>query len=128
MTQITTKIWANGKRRIDVFSVVTGPAADSHGGTYVFVYENHAIYNVPADGPVKVRVKMFDSFRVIGNGFSMAIGFEWRWKFPVTSGSAFDPGPEFTGVVFPNDPVNPTNVFDFKALSTQGDPGHCDPL
>jgi hypothetical protein len=128
VSQITTRVWADGSRQINRTDVVSGIAQDSNGGRYLWTYENHPIYNVPPGAdPVKVRVRMFDRFRLIGNGFNMDIGFDWRWKFPVPSGSAFDPGQEFTGVVFPNDPVNPTNVFNFKVFSAHGEP-NCDPL
>jgi hypothetical protein len=131
VVQITTKVRTNGSKQIDVFDVVTGTAVGSGGvnGTYIWVYENHAIYNVPSGaGPVKVSVRMSDRFRLIGNGFTMDVSFNWRWKFQVPSGSAFDPGPEFTGVVFPDDPVSPTNVFNFETISTQGEPFACDPI
>jgi hypothetical protein len=128
VSQITTTVRADGSRQIERIDVVTGIAQDSNSDRYLWTYENHPIYNVPpGDDPVKVRVRMFDRFRLIGNGFNMDFSFDWRWKFEVPSGNAFDPGSEFTGVVFPDDPVNPTNVFNFKAFSTQGEPG-CDPL
>jgi hypothetical protein len=71
---------------------------------------------------------MTDRFRVIGNGLNLEIAFDWRWKFQVPSGSAFDPGPEFNGVVLPDDPANPTNVSNFKAFYTRGDVYACDPI
>ena len=129
VAQITTTVMADGSRRIEITDVVTGIAQDSNGDRYIWIYENHPIYDVPPGvDPVKVRVRMFDRFRLIGHGFNMDVGFDWRWKFQVLSGSAFDPGPEGTGVVFPDDPVNPTNVFNFKAFSTHGEPFVCDPL
>jgi len=81
----------------------------------------------PGESPVNVSIIMFDRFRLIGNGVNMGVSFDWRWKFQVPSGSAFDPGSEFTDVVFPENLVNPTNVFNFKNFGTQGDPA-CDPL
>ncbi len=131
VAQITTKTKPNGSRQIDIFDVVTGTGVGngSVSGTYTWVYENHPIYDVPAgDGPVDVKVRMTDRFRVIGNGLNFEISFDWRWKFQVPSGTAFNPGPEFSGVVFPDDPANPTNVSNFKAFDTQGDIYACDPI
>lgn len=131
VAQISTKVRANGSKQLDIFDVVTGTATGNGaiGGTYSWVYENHAIYDVPAGaGPAKVTVRVFDRFRLLGNGFTMDISFDWRWKFQVDSGSAFDPGLDFNGVAFPDDPVNPTNVLNFKAFSTKGEPLACDPI
>jgi hypothetical protein len=131
VAQTTTTQYANGSRQIDVFDMITGTAVGSGSvsGTYIWVYENHAIYEVPAgDGPVKPRVRVLDSFRMIGNGLNFETGFDWRWRFPVPSGSAFDPGLEFQGVAFPDHAVHPSNVQNFKAFSTRGDPLACDPL
>jgi hypothetical protein len=128
VTQITTKVRADGSRQINRLDVVSGIAQDSNGDRYLWTYENHPIYDVPTgDDPVTVRVRMVDRFRLIGNGFNMDFGFDMSWKFQVPSGSAFNPDLEFTGVVFPNDPVNPTNVSNLKVFSTHGAPG-CDPL
>jgi hypothetical protein len=128
VTQITTKVRTDGSRQINRFDAVSGIAQDSNGDRYLLTYENHPIYDVPpGDDPVTVRVRMVDRFRLIGNGFNMDFGFDMRWKFQVPSGSAFDPGPEFTGVVFPDDPVNPTNVSNLKVFSAHGVAG-CDPL
>ena len=131
VAQVTTKRRANGSKRIDILDVVTGTEEDSHGGTYIWVYENHAIYNVPpGEDTVRIKVDMQDSFRVIGNGFEMEIGFHWRWKFLFSDG-VFNPRPEFNfgnGLVFPDDAVSPSNVIDFRALSTQGDVIACDPI
>ncbi len=129
VAQIITKRRADGSRRIEITDVVTGIAEDSNGDRYIWIYENRPIYHVPPGvGPVRVSVRMFDRFRLIGNGFQMDVSFDWRWGFRVPSGRRFDPGPEAAGVVFPNDPVNPTNVFNFKAFSTRGNPLVCDPL
>jgi hypothetical protein len=129
VSQLTTTVEADGSRQIERIDLVTGIAQDSHGDRYIWTYENHPVYDVPpGDDPVNVSVRMFDSFRLIGHGFDMDVGFDRHWEFQVPSGSAFDPGSEFTGVVAPNDPVNPTNVFNFKAYSTQGEPSVCDPL
>jgi hypothetical protein len=131
VAQITRKARANGSKQIDVFDVVTGTAAGSGNtnGTYIWIYENHAVYDVPPGaGPVKVRVRVFDRFRLIGDGFNLEFGFDWRWRFQAPSGNTFNPGLEFNGVVFPDDPVDPTNVLNFKAFSTQGEPLSCDPI
>lgn len=129
VAQIITKRRADGSRRIEITDVVTGIAEDSNGDRYIWIYENRPTYHVPPGvGPVRVSVRMFDRIRLIGNGFEMDVGFDWRWGFRVPSGRRFDPGPESAGVVFPNDPVNPTNVFNFKAFSTRGNPLACDPL
>ena len=129
VAQIITKVRADGSRRIEISDVVTGIAEDSNGDRYVWIYENRPIYHVPPGvGPVRVSVRMFDRIRLIGNGFEMDVSFDWRWGFRVPSGRRFDPGPEIAGVVFPDDPVNPTNVFNFKAFSTRGNPLACDPL
>jgi hypothetical protein len=128
VAQITTTVAADGSRQAERFDLTTGIAQDSHGGRYIWTYENQLVYEVPpGEGPVHVSSIMFDRFRLIGNGFNMGVTFNWSWKFEVPSGSAFDPGSEFTGVVFPNDPVKPTNVSNFKNFGTQGDPA-CDPL
>jgi hypothetical protein len=128
ITQIATKLRADGSRQIDRTDVVSGIAQDSNGESYLWTYENHSLYDVPpGDGPVTVRVRMFDRFRLIGNGLNMDFGFDTRWNFQVPSGSEFAPNSEFTGVVFPNDPVNPTNVSNYKVFSSHGVPG-CDPL
>jgi hypothetical protein len=128
VSQITTTVEADGSRQIDSIDLVTGMAQDSHGKRYVWTYENHRVYDVPpGEGPVHVSVIFFDRFRLIGHGFNMGVSFNWRWEFQVPSGSAFDPGPEFTGVVFPDPLLNPTNVLNFKNFGTQGDPA-CDPL
>lgn len=129
--QITTKARSNGSKQIDVFDVVTGTAVGNGNlsGSYVWIYENHAVYDVPqGDGAVKVRVRMADRFRLVGNGLNFDVSFDWRWRFEVPSGSAFDPNPEFEGLVFPDDAVHPTNVLNFKAFSTHGDPLSCDPI
>jgi hypothetical protein len=131
VAQITRKVRANGSKEIDVFDVVTGTAAGSTSvnDTYIWIYENHAVYDVPGGaGPVKIKVRVFDRFRLIGNGFNLDIGFDWRWRFEAPSGSGFDPGLDFDGVAFPDDPEKPTNVLNFKAFSTQGEPLSCDPL
>jgi hypothetical protein len=126
---IVTKVMADGSRRIEITDVVTGIAEDSNGDRYIWIYENRPIYHVPPGAdPVRVYVRMFDRVRLIGNGFKMDVGFDWRWGFRVPSGRRFDPGPEAAEVVFPEDRVNPTNVFDFKAFSTRGNPLACDPL
>jgi hypothetical protein len=128
VSQITTTVEADGSKQIERIDLVTGIAQDSNGDRYIWTYENHPVYDVPpGDDPVNVSVRMFDRFRLIGNGFNMEFSFDRRWEFQVPSGSAFDPGSEFTGVVFPNDRVNPTNVFNYKEFSFQGVPG-CDPL
>jgi hypothetical protein len=128
LAQTTTTVEADGRRQIERIELVTGMAQDSHDERYVWTYENHRVYDVPpGEGPVNVSIIMFDRFRLIGNGFNMGVSFDWSWKFQVPSGSAFDPGSESTGVVFPNDPVQPTNVSNFKNFGTQGDPT-CDPL
>jgi hypothetical protein len=128
VSQITTTVEADGSRQIDRINLATGMAQDSHGKRYIWTYENHQVYDVPpGKGPVNVSIIMFDRFRLIGNGFNMGVSFNWRWEFQVPSGRAFDPGPEFTGVVFPDNLVNPTNVFNFNNFGTQGDPA-CDPL
>jgi hypothetical protein len=128
VSHITTTAEADGSRQIDRIDLVTGRAQDSHGKRYIWAYENHKVFDVPpGKGPVHVSITMFDRFRLIGNGVNMGVSFNWRWEFQVPSGSAFDPGAEFTGVVFPDDLVNPTNVLNFKNFGTQGDPA-CDPL
>jgi hypothetical protein len=128
VSQSTTTVEVDGSRQIDRIDVVTGMAQDSNGDRYIWTYENHPVYGVPpGEGPVNVSVRMFDRFRLIGNGFTMEFSFDRYWEFEVPSGSAFDPGPEFTGVVFPNNPVSPTNVFNYEELSFQGVRG-CDPL
>jgi hypothetical protein len=128
VSQTTTAVEAGGSRQIDRIDLVTGVAQDSHGDRYVWAYENHRVFDVPSGkGPVHVSIIMFDRFRLIGNGFNMGVSFNWSWTFEVPSGSAFDPGSEFTRVVFPNDPVKPTNVLNFKNFGTQGSP-LCDPL
>jgi hypothetical protein len=128
VAQITTTVEADGRRQAERFDLTTGMAQDSRGGRYIWTYENHLVYEVPpGEGPAHVSAIMFDRFRLIGHGFNMGVTFNWGWKFEVPSGSAFDPGSEFTGVVFPNDPVKPTNVLNFKNFGTQGDPA-CDPL
>ena len=128
VAQLTTTAEADGSRQIERIDLVTGIAQDSNGDRYIWTYENHPVYDVPpGDDPVNVSVRMFDRFRLMGNGFNMEFSFDSRWDFQVPSGSAFDPGSEFTGVVFPNDRVNPTNVFNYKEFSFQGVPG-CDPL
>ena len=129
VAQIIRKRRADGSRRIEITDVVTGIAEDSKGDRYIWIYENRPIYHVPpGDGPGRVGVRMFDRIRLIGSGFEMDVSFDWRWGFRVPSGRRFDPGPEIAGVVFPDDPVNPTNVFNFKAFSTRGNPLNCDPL
>jgi hypothetical protein len=128
LAQTTTTEEADGRRQIERIELVTGMAEDSHGERYVWSYENHRVYGVPkGKGPVNVSIIMFDRFRLIGNGLNMGVSFDWSWEFQVPSGSAFDPGTESTGVVFPNDPVQPTNVSNFKNFGTQGAPA-CDPL
>jgi hypothetical protein len=128
VSQITTTVEADSSRQIDRIDLVTGMAQDSNGKRYIWTYENHRVFDVPpGEGPVNVSIIMFDRFRLIGNGVNTGVSFNWRWEFQVPSGSAFDPGPEFTGVVFPDNLVNPTNVFNFKNFGTQGDPA-CDPL
>jgi hypothetical protein len=128
VSQITTTVEADGSRQIERIDLVTGIAQDSNGDRYIWSYENHPVYDVPpGDDPVNVSVRMFDRFRLIGNRFNMENGFDRHWEFQVPSGSAFDPGPEFTGVVFPNNRVNPTNVFNYEEFNFQGAPG-CDPL
>jgi hypothetical protein len=131
VAQITRKVRPNGSRQIDVFDVVTGTAAGNGNisGNYIWIYENHAVYGVPhGAGPVEISVRMVDRFRLIGNGLSFDTSFDWRWEFQVPSGSAFDPSPEFEGLVFPDNAVHPTNVSHFKAFSTHGDPLNCDPI
>jgi hypothetical protein len=131
VTQITTKTKPNGSRQVDVFDVVTGTAVGdgSVSGRYIWIYENHAIYNIPESaGSVKVSVRMVDRFRLIGNGLNFDTSFDWRWRFPVSEASTFEPGPEFEGLVFPDDAVHPTNVLNFKAFDTVGQPLSCDPL
>lgn len=131
VAQITTRVKSNGSKQVDVFDVVTGTAVGngSVSGTYIWIYENHAIYSVPPGaGPVKVSVRMADRFRLIGNGLNFETSFDWRWRFPVPDPSTFAPGPEFEGLVFPDNPVHPTNVLNFKVFSTIGDPLACDPL
>jgi hypothetical protein len=128
LAQTTTTEQSDGRRQIERVELVAGMAEDSHGERYVWNYENHRVYDVPkGNGPVNVSIIMFDRFRLIGNGLNMGVSFNWSWKFQVPSGSAFDPGTESTGVVFPNDLVQPTNVSNFKNLGTQGGPA-CDPL
>jgi hypothetical protein len=131
VAEITTKVKSNGSKQVDVFDVVTGTAVGngSVSGTYIWIYENHAIYSVPPGaGPVKVSVRMNDRFRVIGNGLNFETGFDWRWRFPVADPSTFAPSPEFADLVFPDDDVHPANVSNFKVFSTLGDPLACDPL
>jgi hypothetical protein len=128
VSQFTRTVEADGSKQLELFDLVTGIAQDSNGNRYIWIYENLGVLDVPpGDDPVKVRVRMFDRFRLIGNSFNMEVGFDWSWKFQVPSGSAFDPFPGL-GLTFPNDPVNPTNVFNFKDFSTQGEPLACDPL
>lgn len=131
VAQITTKTRPNGSRQIDVFDVVTGTAVGNGtvSGRYVWLYQNHAVYDVPKGvGSVKVGVRMADTFTLIGNGLKFETSFDWRWRFYVPSGSAFAPSPEFEGLVFPDDAVHPTNVLNFKVFSTKGEPLSCDPL
>ena len=101
VAQLTTTAEADGSRQIERIDLVTGIAQDSNGDRYIWTYENHPVYDVPpGDDPVNVSVRMFDRFRLMGNGFNMEFSFDSRWDFQVPSGSAFDPGSEFTGVVF----------------------------
>jgi len=128
VSQTTTTVEADGSRQIDRIDLVTGMAQDSHGKRYIWAYENHRVFDVPpGEGPVHVSIIIFDRFRLIGNGLNTGVSFSSRWEFQVPSGSAFDPGQGFTGVIFPDDLLNPTNVLNFKNFGTQGD-GACDPL
>lgn len=104
---ITTKAYADGSSEILINDLVTGAASDSTG-TYGFKYTNHSIETIPAGGG-EHQIEMVDSFVLNGNGSAkLNVGFNWRWTFTPPD-------------LFP--PVN-----NFRAISTRGDPLHCDPI
>ena len=106
---INTRVNADGSTVITSNDVVKGSAWDS-SGSYNFIYENHTVEEIPANGGAH-QIHMEDSFVVNGNGSvgHLAVGFNWRWTF--TPPAEMWP---------PND--------NWQQLSTRGDPFHCDPL
>jgi hypothetical protein len=115
----------DSSRPIERIDLVTGKAQDSHDKRYIWTYEKHRVFDMPpGEDPAKVSIIMLDGFRLIGNGFKRGGSFSWRWEFQVPPESAFDPGPERTGVVFPTTSSILTNVLNLKNFGDRT----CDPL
>ena len=122
---ITREVRADGSQVIVQDDLKTGIAEDSNHETYHFIYANHVVFNVSKD--LDVQVEMIDSFRLIGNGLHMHVGFDWRWEYTVTDITlTLDPLAGFPVIpfVFATD----GDARNVQKLSTQGDPLACDPL
>jgi len=114
--QTVTRTLDDGSKQIVVNDLVNGTAGDNLGGAYTFVYQNHATFDVSAEGTT--TVKMTDTFDLKGDNASVKAGFKWNWAFET---DGFDPPNSFA---FPS--VNP--VTDLAEISTRGDPLDCDPI
>jgi hypothetical protein len=120
--------------------LITGPARDSNGNVYHFVYTNSLVFKVSSDLPAIVRARMTDSFRLKkGDDIIMTVGFDYRWRYPAPNGITFTLGGDGLNSDFPIAPfvfatadgINPdtaNGVTHWQQLSTQGDPLNCDPL
>ena len=106
---INTRVNRDGSTVITINDVVKGTAWDS-SGSYNFIYANHSVEVVPADGSAH-QVSMVDDFVLNGKGSigHMAVGFNWQWSYTP-----------------PADMWPP--VDNWQQNSTRGDPLHCDPL
>ena len=137
--KITREVWADGSQMIVQDDLITGTAKDSYGATYHFIYKNYLVLQVPTDVPAIVQVKMTDSFRLIGHGLHVHVGFDWRWKYEATDGITFTLGGDGMNSNWPVEPfvfatadgVNPApGVTHWQKLS-KGKPQDvltCDPL
>lgn len=130
--KVTREVMADGSQVIVQDDLKTGTAVDNDNRTYHFIYTNHAVFTVsPAQSAgVSVHVQMIDSFRLLGHGLHMHVGFHWRWTYAAPAGITFTLDPLAFAPVIPF--VAPTpdggGVTNWEQLSTRGEPFNCDPL
>ena len=112
LEEINTKLNSDGGSRIVINDLVTGSAVDSSGGTYLFIYHNHSIEDVPPSGSgLPHQISMIDSFVLNGGGSAshMSVGFNWRWTYT------------------PPEAIWPP-AHNLQKISTRGEPERCDPI
>jgi hypothetical protein len=138
--EITREVLADGSQVIVQDDLIKGPAMDTNGDIYHFVYKNRLVFKVSSDLPAIVRARMIDSFHLKkGDDIIMTVGFDYRWRYPAPIGITFDLGGDGMNSNFPiapfvfatadgENPDTANGVTDWQQLSTQGDPLNCDPL
>jgi len=139
--EVTREVLADGSQVIVHDERITGPARDSNGDLYHFVYTARLVVNVPAELPAIVRTRMTDSFRLKkGQEILMTVGFDYRWRYPAPNGITLTLGSD--GILRDAFPIAPfvfatadgihpdtaNGVTHWQQLRTQGDFLNCDPL